>query len=64
MKIEVFMESLSINNQKKSLDIRPLHEGELPIFVHFLEAMVAGSDDQESWARLVNQFGRYRVLNK
>ena len=61
------MANMSIGEERKTaqeaLDLTPLHEGELPIFVLFLKAIVS-SDDNDNWANLIDQFGKCRILNK
>ena len=44
------------------LDLTPLHQGELPVLQKFL-SVVSDLEDQSLWDSMLDEFGKYKVLN-
>ena len=47
------------------IDLTPLHQGELPVLQKFLTAVTADDDEdfRGLWNKMLEEFGKYRVLN-
>ena len=65
------MAALSIDQEDKAapdtpkIDLTPLHQGELPVLQKLFTAVTASEDRDASslWNEMLEEFGKYRVLN-